>query len=963
MGANATSAEPAVIPEPLDRVEPRQTGGVTTRLILDYVQREGGPDAVRRLLRSRGLENREQDLRDEHNWCSYATKIAMLEAAAEVLDDPVAARHIGEAGMDFNVAPGLKLSLRALGSLRLLYKNIPRTCSKFTSTHRMEALEVGRGHAKIAYTDISGSGYHPADCELNQGFLSCAPILFGLPLARVSHPVCARDGGDTCVYELRWQSGASRLRNALGATAASAAAIAGALLFDPVLTPEAVVLAVGLGGAAARTELMFRRRRLVNLEQRARQQVEAADRLATSLQDLVSELKLEDVLAKIRKNAQVAVGGKEFALLVEDGDGAIRCRSSSTLPRESIAALERWAASGDAGRGGLPTLIDNLNEVPALAALPRDRALPLRSLCSAPLVFRGRSLGVLIALANAEGGFLPHDVELLQSYAAQAAIALENARLYEQQQQLASRDPLTSLLNHREFHEAVARELEECRRHGGAMAVVLLDLDDFKRVNDTSGHAAGDHLLLAAAGELTGACRASDQAFRIGGDEFALLLPRSSRRDAIPVAERAAQAMAGADGRVSVSYGIAEWPGDGPAKDTLLKHADERLYEMKRASRGSVQAVAAPGPGPADVAAGEARRRDRLTCANRLSARLASLLDPEQIVAATVDELHESFGYHLTVILRADADGIMRAVAGAGPLVSELDSIEALGVSLGEGIAGRVARTGEPALVHDTGRDPHYLSTEAPADSGSELAVAIRVGGHVWGVLNLEEVATDAFDEDDIVFADLIAAHVGAALDRTRLATELEGTFMTTLAALSDALEHKDAYTAAHAREVEDLTVRVCARLGLTGAELRTVQYAALLHDIGKIGIPSEILNKPDRLTDEEFEQIKKHTVIGARMLERIPFFEHVHPLVRSAHERWDGRGYPDALATSEIPLGARIICVCDAFHAMTSDRPYRSAMPVVEAIAEMRRCAGRQFDPAVVDALVAEAMLDLGRA
>jgi putative nucleotidyltransferase with HDIG domain len=185
---------------------------------------------------------------------------------------------------------------------------------------------------------------------------------------------------------------------------------------------------------------------------------------------------------------------------------------------------------------------------------------------------------------------------------------------------------------------------------------------------------------------------------------------------------------------------------------------------------------------------------------------------------------------------------------------------------------------------------------------------------------------------------------------------------MTTLAALSDALEHKDAYTAEHAREVEQLVERVGARLGLGGEELRTVRYAALLHDIGKIGIPSEILNKPSRLTEDEFEQIKQHTVIGARMLERIPFFEHVHPLVRSAHERWDGRGYPDALAASEIPLGARIICACDAFHAMISDRPYRAAMSVVDALAELRRHSGRQFDPRVVDALEDEAMRDLAR-
>src|SRR3954466_1965085 len=250
MGAIATplDAAPTLLDAPV--VEARQTGGVTTRLILDYVEREGGRDAVARLLEGAGVEDRERDLRNEDSWSSYATKIAMLEAAAEVLGDPIAARHIGEAGMDFNVAPGLILSLRALGSLRLLYKNIPRTCSKFTSTHRMEALEVGSRHARIAYTDISGTGYHPADCDLNVGFLSCAPILFGLPLARVSHPVCARDGGDTCVYELRWQTGASRLRTGIAAIGGAVAAVLGAAAFDSALLPESIVLAGALVGTA-----------------------------------------------------------------------------------------------------------------------------------------------------------------------------------------------------------------------------------------------------------------------------------------------------------------------------------------------------------------------------------------------------------------------------------------------------------------------------------------------------------------------------------------------------------------------------------------------------------------------------------------------------------------------------------------------------------------------------------------
>jgi HD-GYP domain-containing protein (c-di-GMP phosphodiesterase class II) len=131
--------------------------------------------------------------------------------------------------------------------------------------------------------------------------------------------------------------------------------------------------------------------------------------------------------------------------------------------------------------------------------------------------------------------------------------------------------------------------------------------------------------------------------------------------------------------------------------------------------------------------------------------------------------------------------------------------------------------------------------------------------------------------------------------------------------------------------------------------------YAALLHDIGKIAIRSEVLNKPGPLTEAEFGEIQQHTLAGVNMLERIEKLSAVLPLIRSAHERWDGTGYPDRIAGEAIPLGARVICACDAFHAMVSDRPYRSALVVTEAVEEVRRCAGSQFDPAVVEALLAE--------
>jgi diguanylate cyclase (GGDEF)-like protein/putative nucleotidyltransferase with HDIG domain len=933
--------------------EPRETSGVTCRLILSYIERERGREGVDQLLRIAGLEDDEELLRDENLWTSWEKKIALLDAAAEVLGDPQAARRIGAAGLDFNLAQGLKLSLRALGSPGLIYKNVVRATTKFTQTHRMEADEVGAHHARIRYYDVSGRGYHPGDCGLNIGYLSSVPVLFGLPPARISHPVCARDGGDTCVYDIRWEDGASRMRKAVGAAMAAAASLGGALAFAPGLTPQAGGLAAAVLAYAGVREWRFRERRYKLLEQKAAQTTDGAQRLESSLRDLVSDLRLDEVLEKITRNAQAAVGGKEFALLVDDG-GEIACRSSSGLPAATTRALETWVTRhGDDLDAA--TLIDDLTGHPDLVVLAADRAHPLRSLCAAPLVFRGERVGVLVALSTGIAGFLPNDVALLESYGMQAAIALTNAQMFATQSALASRDPLTELFNHREFHEAVARELERCRRHGGGLAVVLFDLDGFKQVNDTRGHAAGDRVLKAVADALAGSARSSDQAYRIGGDEFALLLPDTSGREAITAAERAAAAMTDVESRIGVSYGIGEWPHAGPSKDTLLAAADMNLYAMKHSSTSNGSTRSGTIDPAAAATADAAHQRRRLAAARRLSAMLAPLLDPEAIARATVEELDDSFGWFLVVMHKLDS-GVLRPIAAAGEMVQVMgDAVWEWKQEIGDGINGRAARTGEPVIVPDTAKEPDFLAPEnSGLFAGSELAVPIRVAGEVWGVLNLEDKRKNAFGPDDLVFADMLAGHIGAALDRSRLFHELEQTFTTTLAMLSDALERKDAYTAAHADEVADLSVAVARLLGLSEDEVRTVNYGGLLHDIGKIGIPSEIILKPSKLTDEEFEVIKQHTIIGADMLSRIPFFEDVVPVVRSAHERWDGRGYPDGLAGEDIPLGARIICACDAYNAMITERPYKAAMPREAAIAELHRCRGTQFDPQVVDALLA---------
>jgi putative nucleotidyltransferase with HDIG domain len=161
-------------------------------------------------------------------------------------------------------------------------------------------------------------------------------------------------------------------------------------------------------------------------------------------------------------------------------------------------------------------------------------------------------------------------------------------------------------------------------------------------------------------------------------------------------------------------------------------------------------------------------------------------------------------------------------------------------------------------------------------------------------------------------------------------------------------------YTGSHSRNVIELAREVGATMGLSERELRDLEFAALLHDIGKVAVPNEIINKPGPLTDEEWAIMRQHTIEGERMLKQVGgVLEEAGSIVRSHHERYDGGGYPDGLIGDEIPIAARIISCCDAFNAMTTDRAYRAAMPTADAVEELRANAGTQFEPAIVDVLI----------
>ena len=262
-------------------------------------------------------------------------------------------------------------------------------------------------------------------------------------------------------------------------------------------------------------------------------------------------------------------------------------------------------------------------------------------------------------------------------------------------------------------------------------------------------------------------------------------------------------------------------------------------------------------------------------------------------------------------------------------------------------------------LVRDSSREPLVADLPITVDGGIGAYIGVPIvlsGGETYGTfccLNHEPLPE--LRARDVRFLRVLAQLVADQLDEEHRLREVRRLEVAagSVGALLAALAARDGYTEEHSTAVVELALVVGRQLGLDSAALADLEYAALLHDIGKLGVPDAVLRKRGPLTAEEWTEMRRHPEIGERIIASMPALSHLAPVIRAEHERWDGGGYPDGLAGEQIPLASRIVLACDAYHAMTSDRPYRAALSPGEAAAEIERNVGTQFCPLAASAVL----------
>ena len=480
---------------------------------------------------------------------------------------------------------------------------------------------------------------------------------------------------------------------------------------------------------------------------------------------------------------------------------------------------------GQVARTGRMDVVRN-----ASASTPRTVLPATVSAVALPVIYGDQLLGVLYVESAVSCEFPDSDIQLLRTLADLFAGALHNALTFQKAQEQAITDGLTGVKTHRFLMEALSSEWKRSTRANRPFALVLMDLDRFKFVNDFYGHLEGDVVLQRVGHILEENCRRSDVVARYGGDEFVILMPETTVEQSRQLAGKLRGWVASdpvlRDKNVTASFGIAGFPVHGSTPQELIQVADSSMYLSKHQGGNSVSS------------AEQGDQNDRK--------------------------------------------------------MWKKDVLEAyLGVTL-----KRLFSTGPQAFEEIYRR--------------------------------LEQ------------FTRSLTEHVGGA-------DTMPSAVVDTVTSLALAIDAKDHYTQGHSQKVSAYAVMIAKALQMTTAQVEEIRLAALLHDIGKVGIPENILNKGGPLDASEWETMKTHTELGAKILEPLKPMAQIRLMVRHHHEFYDGTGYPDRLEGEQIPYGARLIAIADAFDTITSERTYKKPRTPEDAFAELERCASSQFDPAIV--------------
>lgn len=330
--------------------------------------------------------------------------------------------------------------------------------------------------------------------------------------------------------------------------------------------------------------------------------------------------------------------------------------------------------------------------------------------------------------------------------------------------------------------------------------------------------------------------------------------------------------------------------------------------------------------------------------------KATEILSKEELSQSVVNAACNIIHSDLSSLMLINHDDELYIIASKG-LSKKLK--EETKIKVGEGVAGRVVTGGEYIFVENIETDTRFLKSKNIEKyiSKSFISVPLKVKNKVIGVLNINSSRNKRyFDDRDLKLLTILADQAAMRLENIDMFENLQSFYLEMIKALVGAIDAKDSYTHSHSARAMTYAGKIASKINLPQTIIENIEYGAIMHDIGKIGIPDGILLKKEKLTPDEIKIIRQHPSIGYNIISPVRFLSAVAPMVLYHHEWFNGGGYPEGLAKEEIPLGARIIGVIDAYDAMTSNRPYRKALSAEVAVEQLKNGAGKQFDPRIVD-------------